>query len=97
MIVQLTRARYVPDKIDEAQTIIQGAVLPAASRQPGFRGAYWAIERETGAGIGISFWETRADAEALLTSGFYQEQVAKVGPLLIGDVERELYELAAQV
>jgi len=97
MIVQLTRARYVLDRLDDVQRIIQDAVLPAAKQQPGCHGAYWGIDRETGAGIGISFWETRAHAEALVTSGFYQEQIAKVGPLLLGDVERELYEVGAQV
>lgn len=96
MYVQVTRAQYQPGKVDEALAIIRDSVLPAARQQKGFKNAYWAIDRETSKGVGISLWETRADVDALVTSGFYQEQVARVGPLLVGAPEREVYEVAAQ-
>lgn len=97
MYVQVTRAQYHVDKIDEAEAVIRDSILPAAKEQPGFRGAYWAIDRETGKGVGFSFWETRAHAEALIDNGFYREQIAKAASFLDGDPERELYEVAVQV
>ena len=96
MYLQLTKARYQRETLEDARAIIRDSVLPAATQQRGFRGAYWAVDRETGTGIGISLWDTRADAEALVASGFYQEQVAKLGSLLVAPPEREVYEVAAE-
>ncbi len=97
MYVQLTRARYQPGKLDEAVAIIRDSVLPAAREQQGFRSAYFAIDRETNTGVGISLWETKADVEAIATSGFYQEQVGKMASLLVGSPQREIMEVALQV
>ncbi len=96
MYVQVSRARYQPDRFDEAIAIIRDSVFPAARQQQGFVAAKFAIDRETATGIGMSFWQTQADADALVSSGFYQEQVAKLGPLLLGQPERELYEVALE-
>jgi heme-degrading monooxygenase HmoA len=38
--------------------------LPAAAEQPGFRGFYLLIDRETGKLMTVSLWETREQAEA---------------------------------
>lgn len=97
MYVQVSRARYQPDRFDEALAIIRDSVFPAAAQQQGFVGAKFAIDRETATGVGMSFWETQAHADALVSSGFYQEQVAKLGPLLLAQPERELYEVAIEV
>lgn len=96
MYVQLTRAQYQPGKIDEALAIVRDSILPAARQQKGFKNAYWVIDRETNTGIGISLWETKADVDAIASSGFYQEQVSKVAPLLTASPEREVYEVAVQ-
>ena len=96
MFVQLTKAKHQPGKLDEALRIVRDSIIPAARQQKGFRTAYWAIDRETGAGVGISLWETREDVDAVASSGFYQEQVAKIASLLVEPPEREVYEVAIQ-
>jgi heme-degrading monooxygenase HmoA len=39
--------------------------LPAAARQPGFRGFYLLTDAETGKAMTISLWETRENLEAV--------------------------------
>jgi hypothetical protein len=53
-------------------------------------------DRKTGKGIIIGLWNTEADMMAAESSGFYREQVAKVGPFLAGPPTTERYEVSLQ-
>lgn len=94
MYAQVVRAQVQPDKVDEAIRIFNSAVRPAAHEQKGFKDAYFLVDREANRIIGFSLWETEADASALATSGFYQEQTAKFAAVFAGPPEREIYEVA---
>ncbi|MDP3768567.1 MAG: hypothetical protein Q8S13_11185 [Dehalococcoidia bacterium] len=96
MYIQLTKAKYQAGKLDEARALIQDSIFPAAREQKGFKGAYWAVDRAANVGIGVSLWESKEDVDALESTGFYREQVAKAAALLDGTPEREVYEVAAQ-
>ena len=93
MYAQVTRAQLQPGKVDEALAILRDSVGPAARKQKGYRNGYLLVDREMNRGIVISFWEAQTDVTALATSGFYQEQVGKLVPLLAGPPEREVYEV----
>ncbi|MEE8519433.1 MAG: antibiotic biosynthesis monooxygenase [Dehalococcoidia bacterium] len=95
MFSQLVRVKVQPGKVDEAIAIFNDVVIPAARQQKGFRNAYLLVDRSANRGVGFSLWETEADVEALATSGFYQEQVAKFAAVFDGPPEREVYEVGA--
>jgi hypothetical protein len=44
----------------------------------------------------VTLWETREGMEAGERSGYYREQVGKLGGMLAGDVVREAYEVGIQ-
>ena len=44
--------------------------------------------------IAVGLWETEADAAAVITSGWYQEQIAKLTDVIAGPPVREVYEAA---
>jgi heme-degrading monooxygenase HmoA len=84
------------ESLDEAIRVYQNSVIPAASQQPGFRGAVLLTDRANARGTSITFWESE---EALLQnerSGYYERQVAALRPLLTGEPVRTVCEVSAQ-
>jgi len=96
MYAQAVRVQLQADKADEAAGIFRDSVLPAVRQQNGFISVKWLIDRENNRGIGFSLWETRADVDALATSGFYQEQIGKFAAVFSAPPEREIYEVAVE-
>lgn len=96
MHAQVVRAELQPGKIDEAITIFRDSILPAVRGQKGFVSARLLADRERSQFTGITLWETEADVEAIATSGFYQEQVAKMAPIMAGPPDRQIYEVVVE-
>ena len=97
MFAQVVKFNIQPGKVDEVLAVFKESVIPAVQQQKGFKNAYMLMDRSANKGLGLSLWETEADLEAMATSGFYQEQVAKLAPFFSGPPEREVYEVGAQV
>ncbi len=81
-----------PGKMNEAIAIFRDSVVPAASQQSGNRGSILLTDPSTDKAIAIALWETEADAAAVTTSGWYQEQIAKFTDVMTGPPVREVYE-----
>ena len=96
MYARIVTGQYQPGKIDEGLQIYLNSVLPAARQQPGYKGALGLGDRTTGKAIAIGLRETAADMQATETSGYLQEQFAKVMPLLAGAPTVEVYEVSIQ-
>jgi heme-degrading monooxygenase HmoA len=94
MHVRATTVQLQPDKVDEAIRIFQESVVPAAKQQAGFRGATLLVDRATGKGLSLTHWASEAEMKAGESSGYYQEQIAKFGPLLTAQPSREAFEVA---
>ncbi len=97
MFAQVSSVTLQPGRVDEWLAITRDAILPAAKERPGFVNAFVLVDREKDTGIGISFWETEVDVDAVAASGFYQEQVAKVADCLLGSAERQVFEVAIRL
>ncbi len=96
MYARMVTGQYQPGKIDEGLQIFLNSVLPAARQQPGYKGALALVDRTTGKAIAIGLRETAADMQATETSGYLQEQFAKVAPLVVGAPVVEVYEVSIQ-
>lgn len=96
MHAQVVRVQIQAGKMDEAVRIFTESVMPAARERPGFKGGYFLVDRENNRAIGLALYETKADVEALVTSRFYQENVAKFAAVFAAPPEREVYEVAMQ-
>lgn len=86
-----------PNMVDEAQKLFSESVIPAAKQQKGFEGALLLSDPNSGKGMSVTLWETEADLKAGEGSGYFQEQIAKVGPLLVGPPTREVFMVAAKL
>ena len=96
MYAQVTSATFQPDRLDEGISIFRDSILPAARAAKGFSEAYMLIDREESRYLVLSLWESRSDVEALVTSGFYQEQGAKAAHLLTSPPDRRVYEVVVR-
>ncbi len=96
MYSQVVRANIQPGKMDEGIANFRDSVLPAVRERSGLQSVRLLVDREANKIIGISFWDSEADVAGLMSSGFYQEQVAKFAAVFAGPPEREGYEVAVE-
>jgi heme-degrading monooxygenase HmoA len=96
MHARVVLATAQPGKTDEMIKVGRDSILSAAKKQKGFKSWFMLTNRNTGKGIVIGMWNTEADMTANESSGFYQEQIAKVAPLLTGPPTMEHYEVSVK-
>ena len=65
-------------------------------QQRGFKSGLLLTDPNTGKGVSVTLWETEADMIAGESSGYLQEQFAKVGAILVGPPVTEHYEVSIQ-
>ena len=81
-------------RLDEVIAIYRDSIVPAVRQQKGFLGARLFTDRATGKGVSVTRWQSKEDLEAGEASGFYQEQIAKIAPMLTQPPVREAYEIS---
>ena len=97
MHARIVTVQLQPGKIDEAIRIFRDSIVPAAKQQNGFKGALLLTDASADKVISVTQWETEADMLASETSGYYQEQVAKVGHIVRSQPTDEHYQVSVQV
>lgn len=96
MFARTVMMQTQPGTADETIAIYTDSVLPAAKQQKGFKGAFLLTDRATGKGMSITLWASEADLKAGEAAGYYQQQIAKFGPVLAAPPVREIFEVSAQ-
>ena len=85
-----------PGKMNEAITMFRDSVVPSVTQQQGNRGAIMLTDPNTDKAILVAQWQTEADAAAVITGGWYQEQLAKFASVFAGPPVREVYEVSVR-
>ncbi len=96
MYARVTSAEIFKEKIDQFIEIYEEYVVPAAKKQKGFKGIHLLVDRKTGTGMSITYWESEEDALANEKSLYYQEQVARFIPFYAKHPIRDGYEVLVQ-
>jgi len=78
--------------LEEATERFRRDILPPLEQQPGYRGVY-ALSTPDGQALVMTLWESEADADAGLASGFYSGQVEKLVTFYRSPPGRESYEV----
>ena len=81
------------DKLDEAFKIYTDSVVPEGKAQKGYRGLYVLTNKETGKIVSISLWDSKEDAMANETGGYYQKQVDKFNDFVIEPPVKEGFDM----
>ena len=58
MFARVTMVQGSADKVEQGIESFKNQVLPAVKNSPGYMGAFMLGDRQTGKGIGITFWES---------------------------------------
>ena len=95
MHARVTRFKGDPGRADEGIRNIEDNVIPNAKKLGGFKGGYWLLDRETGAGFGVTLFESEAALQASEDAAKkIREQATASGVNQITGVER--YEVVAE-
>ncbi len=98
MYARVTVNHFSPYRLEEVVAIAREQTVPAARQQEGFKGFLFMIDRSTGKGITITFWEREANCSATgPNSAYYREAIAKVVPMLTAAPDVEDLEVVVQV
>lgn len=64
MYARVVHIRVQPGKLSELVQFYRDCVLPAAAREPGFKGLYLLTNAALDKSISVALWETKADMGA---------------------------------
>jgi len=78
--------------LDEALEQFKALIVPEARKQAGYEGMY-VMRTPEGKGLILSLWSSEEAATTGLTSGYYDEQVAKFVTVFRAPPGREGYEV----
>ena len=64
MNARMGRITFTVDKVDEVVGHVESDIVPLYEKSEGFKGFTLLLDRASGQGIGISFWETEEAMKA---------------------------------
>lgn len=79
--------------VEQALERYKAMLLPDLRLQSGYQGLYVLLNKE-GKGLLMTLWDSEETAEAGITSGYYERQVAKFVTLFKEPPGREHYQVA---
>jgi heme-degrading monooxygenase HmoA len=95
MFARVSRLTGSPDRIDEVVRIAREQVVPAAKKMNGFKGMYAMVDRQSGATLSFTLWESEEAMRASETDADrLRSDAAASGGASIASVER--YEIVVQ-
>lgn len=96
MFARLLSFQWKPDKLDEAIKIYRESGIPAMKPQKGFISVSLLLDRNTGKGATVAFWDTKEDVLATEESGLVKEQLDKFKDYFVGPYTIDIFEVCAQ-
>ena len=90
MYMRVTRGHLDPALVEEYVRVVGESTLPALQQMAGFRGVHAGADRETGALLAVSLWDTQEQAMAV---DVIRPQLEALG---VQFAAPELYEVHAQ-
>ena len=77
MYARITKFRIKIEKIETGIRLYNESVVPSAKAQKGFCRLSLLVNRETGEGTSITFWDNEKDARENEENRYYQNQLIK--------------------
>jgi quinol monooxygenase YgiN len=98
MYARVTTTPISPYRVEEAVHLAEETTMPAARKQPGFKGYLMLVDKSNGMAITITFWQDENDR--LCTSpgsAYYKDSISQLVPMLTGAPAVEDYDVVLQV
>ncbi|HEY7123937.1 MAG TPA: antibiotic biosynthesis monooxygenase family protein [Ktedonobacterales bacterium] len=97
MFARIVTASVHLGQMDDAIALFRDSIAPAAQQQKGFKGIRLFTDPTAGKVVVVSLWESEEDLKAGEASGYYQEQINKIAPMLSAPPEREAFEVSVYI
>ena len=95
MYGRVSTFRVEPAKLDHFAHLVRESLLPAVTRQRGYRGGLLLADRATGKVMAVSLWETAADLQAAEPAGAYRGVLGMLLGVVPGSAVHETFEVSA--
>lgn len=92
MHTRIVTMKLKPNSAGEYTRIIENDVLPLLRQQRGFRDEIACVAPERSEAVGVSFWDTKADADAYSRT-HYQEVLKLLSGAIQGTPRVETFEV----
>jgi heme-degrading monooxygenase HmoA len=94
MFARITWFQRSPDRIEEGITTYRQQAVPALSALQGFMGAAMLVDRGTGAGVTVNYWDSAESMQASEETGATLRAGAVEGGIKFGEIDR--FEMVIQ-
>ena len=74
MYARVTTAQLPPERLDMSAPVMPDDVRQALAREPGFKGTFFLLDRQSGKVMTIGLWESEAAVQA--SAAGHQERLA---------------------
>ena len=81
--------------MEDAIKVYEESIIPAAKQQPGFKKAFFLINRNAGKFLSVTIWESIDFALQNQKSGYYQAQIDKFDEFMVDKPEVEGFTVGA--
>ena len=95
MYARVSTFRVGPAKLAHFARLVRETLLPAVTRQRGYRGGLLLADRATGKVMAVSLWATAADLQAAEPAGAYRGVPGLLLGVVPGSAVYETYEVIA--
>jgi hypothetical protein len=96
MYIRVTAGSADVSRADEVTQWGNDVLMPAIQRLPGFRNYFGGVDRQSGAIVGITLWETEEQARGL-RDALDQSVLQQLGELGVRLGDSQVYEVTLQV
>lgn len=96
MYARVFSGQLQPEKIEEANRLVQESIIPVAQQQPGFQKLLWLVDPTKNTGMIISLWATAADRTASENNGFLRAQLIKLATVVVGQPTVEHFVVSSE-
>jgi len=97
MYARVTTTPISAYRLGEAIQVARETTLPAARKQPGFKGYLMLVDKSNGMAITITFWQDENDRQMTSPeSTYYKDSISKLVPMLTAAPVIDDYEVVLQ-
>jgi heme-degrading monooxygenase HmoA len=99
MYARIVTSQMKVSHLATAASIWQKSATEGLKPMNGFQNSYLNVDQTSGKWVVISFWETKADAEAVSSSGQYQKNLNALEDCIEegAPIQLEIFEVLAQI
>ena len=95
MYARVTTIHLKVKHMEDAIQVYEDSIIPAAKKQPGFKNAFFLINRNAGKFVSITIWDNIEFALENQKSGYFQAQIDKFDDFIVVKPEVEGFTVGA--